>query len=282
MTAGLSSNHFAFKRALIFSVILHGLVFAAIIASPVLPSFSKKGMVHYVNVYSLPGGGGSGGGSGGGPGGGGGSGAELQTTPLPAKKESLRDLTVPRKAKAETPASMRYPVEKPKKEPKSKAEKKAVISKPQAAASQAAQAQEGRPGAGPGTGIGTGTGSGSGLRIGVGDGPGGDGFGFGYGTGGGSGFPYNYYLQVIMDRVSVNWFTGLVDPGVAGSFQAVVYFKIHRNGQVSELKVETSSGLQSLDLSALRAVQNSAPFPPLPNDYDDQYLVIHLIFEHSK
>ncbi|HOI44549.1 MAG TPA: energy transducer TonB, partial [Candidatus Aminicenantes bacterium] len=209
---------------------------------------------------------------------------QLQTTPLPAKKESLRDLTVPQKAKAETPASMRYPVEKPKKEPKSKTEKKALISKPQTAASPAAQSQvqEGRPGASPGAGIGTGTGSGSGLRIGVGDGPGGDGFGFGYGTGGGSGFPYNYYLQVIMDRVSVNWFTGLVDPGVAGSFQAVVYFKIHRNGQVSDLKVETSSGLQSLDLSALRAVQNSAPFPPLPNDYDDQYLVIHLIFEHSK
>jgi len=51
---------------------------------------------------------------------------------------------------------------------------------------------------------------------------------------------------------------------------------------VSDLKVEESSGITPLDLSALRAVKASSPFPPLPRDYDEPYLVIHLIFEHSK
>jgi len=32
----------------------------------------------------------------------------------------------------------------------------------------------------------------------------------------------------------------------------------------------------------LRAIQTSAPFPPLPREYKDEYLGIHLIFEHSK
>jgi TonB family protein len=85
-----------------------------------------------------------------------------------------------------------------------------------------------------------------------------------------------------MDRVSSSWFTSLVDPGVAGSFQTTVMFKILRNGQIADLKVEVPSGLSSLDLSALRAVQTAAPFPPLPSEYEDQFLIIHLVFEHAK
>ncbi len=69
---------------------------------------------------------------------------------------------------------------------------------------------------------------------------------------------------------------------MSGTFQTQVFFKIYRNGQISDLKVENSSGIQALDLSALRAIQTSAPFPPLPSEYDGQYLGLHLIFEHSK
>ena len=120
---------------------------------------------------------------------------------------------------------------------------------------------------------------GTGLRIGTGTGPGGPGYG---GGGGFSDFPYTYYLQIITDRVSTNWFTSLVDPGVSGNFQTIILFRINKDGQVSDLKVEESSGITPLDLSALRAVKASSPFPPLPRDYDKAYLVIHLIFEHSK
>jgi len=116
----------------------------------------------------------------------------------------------------------------------------------------------------------------SGVVSGGGWGPGGPGFG-GLGN-----FPYQYYLNIITEKVSGNWFTSLVDPGVSGNFQTVVYFRIQRDGQIAELKIEQPSGVTALDLSAMRAIRASAPFPPLPRDYEDNYLIIHLMFEHSK
>ncbi|MGD9345010.1 MAG: TonB C-terminal domain-containing protein, partial [Candidatus Aminicenantes bacterium] len=67
-----------------------------------------------------------------------------------------------------------------------------------------------------------------------------------------------------------------------GDFRTVVYFKIFRNGEISPLEIRESSRIRSLDLSARRAIQSSAPFPPLPRDYEGDFLGIHLIFEHNK
>ncbi len=97
-----------------------------------------------------------------------------------------------------------------------------------------------------------------------------------------SNFPYQYYLLIIRDRISSNWFTALIDPGVEGTLQTAVYFRIFRNGTISNIEVRESSNIRAFDSSAVRAIMNSAPFPPLPADYDEQYLGIILIFEHSK
>ncbi len=254
----------AFRRAVLISAVFHIALLSLIALSPSLPLTSKPGLIHYIPL-SL--GGLSGGGSGGS--GGPGSRSSLVPTPLPqSQKPSLRDLTVPQNIKPEGPASkMRYPVEKPKREPKAKKPKAASISEPSAFSRTNPE--------GPGSS----SGAGSGVRIGLG-GPGG---GSGYDSQVGlSDFPYTYYLQAITDRISANWFTSLVDPRVQGNFQTLVYFKIMRNGQVTDTSIKESSGVESLDLSALRAVQRSTPFPPLPSDYDQDYLGIFLIFEHSK
>ncbi len=259
----------AFRRAVLASVIFHVTLFTLLALSPSLPLTHKPGLIHYIplNLGGLSGGGGRGG-SGGGPA----STTTLEPTPLPAQvqKPSLRDLTVPQNIKPEGPSSkLRYPVEKPKKEPKAKKPKAASISEPPAFSRTN---PAGPAGAAGGTG-------GSGIRIGLG-GPGG---GSGYDSQVGlSNFPYTYYLQAVTDRISANWFTSLVDPGVRGNFQTVVYFKILRNGQTTDISIKESSGVESLDLSALRSIQRSTPFPPLPTDYDQDYLGIFLIFEHSK
>ena len=261
-------NERTFKRAMVYSAVFHAFLFTLIALAPSMPKPGKKGMVHYISFGGFPGGGG-------GPGGGGPKPAAVQA---PAKKETLRDLTVASKIKPRAKPSMTYPVDKPKKDRAAKDPKKSAISKPQpnALGPTDAAAAGSRDGAGQ-------SGAGSGIRIGLGDGTGGGGLGSGYGDQIGlSDFPYQYYLQIISDRVSSSWFTSLVDPGVAGTFYTTVYFKILRNGQVSDLKVKESSGIASLDMSAQRAIQISAPFPPLPSDYDGAYLGIHLIFEHSK
>ena len=271
---GFLGNERLFKRAVVFSAVFHAGLFVLIALSPTMPKPARKGMIHYVSVGGFPGSGG-----GGGTGGSGGAPGAKVTAPAPAKKESLRDLTVASKVKPQAKPTMTYPVDKPKKTKKGQDEKKAAISKPQPSTEETSTDKNAVPGV-QGQG---GTGAGSGLRIGgIGDGPGG-------GTGSGFGdqiglatFPYQYYLQIISDRVSSSWFTSLVDPGVSGTFFTTVYFKILRNGQVADLRVRESSGIQSLDMSAQRAIQISAPFPPLPSDYDGDYLAINLIFEHSK
>jgi TonB family protein len=263
MTRG--GEYKSFKKAVYVSVSAHVALFLLIIASPSLPKSSRKGLIYYTPISLL--------GPGGGGGGGGGGKTLLKATQTPpARKETLRDLTVPQKVKSEAKPAMRYPVEKPKREAKTKTEKKAAITKP----SPEEPAASGDAAGGPG---GQGPGVGSGLRIGTGSGPGGSGFGDFSGL---ANFPFTWYLQILTDKVSTNWFTSLVDPGVSGNFQTIIFFKIQKDGQISELKIEASSGLDPLDLSALRAVRASSPFPPLPRDYEEAYLAIHLIFEHSK
>ncbi len=270
----------ALKRAVAVSVLAHVILLALVVAAPDLPLAPRKRNITYVSLLGF-----GGGGNGGGPGGGSGGPAAgpAAPAPAPAKKEMLRDLTVASKVKPEPPAaSFTHPVDKPK-TGKPAPEKKAAISRPEPNVLPNAPAAS-SPTV-PAAGI---AGGGSGVRIGVGGPPGGGGGTGGGGFGGGGGgfgagnFPYAYYIQGIMDRVSASWFTSLVDPGVSGSFQTTVLFKILRNGQIADLKVEQPSGISSLDLSALRAVQSAAPFPPLPNEYEDQYLLIHLVFEHAK
>jgi len=271
MTA--SGERLLFKRAVTISLCAHLAFLVLIIISPHLPRPSRKGLIHYIPLDMVVAGGGGGGG-------GGGRRPAAKAQVPPAKKETLRDLTTPQKAQPEEKPAMRYPVEKPKREPKAKTEKKTAITKPEPPPPDKTDQTGTSVEASSSQGLGTG------LRIGGGGGPGGGGFGpggAGFGPGGGlANFPYTYYLNIITDRVSSNWFSSLVDPGVSGSFQTILYFRIEKSGQIADVKIEQSSGMTPLDLSAVRAVKVSAPFPPLPREYEEAYLGIHLIFEHSK
>lgn len=130
-----------------------------------------------------------------------------------------------------------------------------------------------------GTGLKTGISSGGGNGSGPG-GPGGPGSGPG-GPGGGY-FPHAYYVDLLRNRISSSWYSSLVAPGLKGKYVTGVYFIIGRDGRISDLQVERPSGIDSLDLSARRAIENAAPFAPLPNDFSSQYLVVHFEFEWEK
>ncbi|MGZ5454599.1 MAG: energy transducer TonB [Candidatus Aminicenantales bacterium] len=266
----------AFKRAVVVSAMLHVGLFVLIVVSPSFSRAPQKGLVQYVNFM------GGVGGTGGAPGSGGGGTVIAKTESLPApKKPALRDLTVASKLKPEAKTTMTHPVDKPKTSKKTP-EKRAAISKPEPAASSAAAAVNAAA-------TGAQSGSGFGLRIGTGGGGSGGGTGGG-GTGSGGGgdpfgvanFPFQFYLQMISDKITANWFQSLVDSGVGGTLQTEVYFRIYKNGQISDVRVSTSSGVESFDLSARRAIEASKPFAPLPNEYDGQYLGITLVFEHAK
>jgi protein TonB len=93
-------------------------------------------------------------------------------------------------------------------------------------------------------------------------------------------FPFSYYLSAIERRVSENWLSAA--GGRDGGVSCVVYFRLSRNGRVSELRVETPSGDSYFDRSALRAIRSAEPFPPLPRAFGESYLGIHFTFTQKK
>ena len=64
--------------------------------------------------------------------------------------------------------------------------------------------------------------------------------------------------------------------------KATVYFRIHRDGQISVASVETSSGYAFFDQTAMRALLAATPLPPLPAGYTDDYLGVHFGFEYQQ
>jgi TonB family protein len=89
-------------------------------------------------------------------------------------------------------------------------------------------------------------------------------------------FPFSYYLSAVERKVSQNWFSS-VSTGEVG-LRCVVYFQLRRNGSVSDVRVEESSGNSYFDRSALRAVRSASPFPPLPKAFTESFLGIHFTF----
>jgi TonB family protein len=86
-------------------------------------------------------------------------------------------------------------------------------------------------------------------------------------------FTYAYYLDRMLSLIDDKW----ERPSMGSGIKAVIFFRIGRDGSMAELQVEQSSGYNSFDLAALRAVQNAAPFPPLPRAYKHEDLGVHLI-----
>jgi TonB family protein len=76
-------------------------------------------------------------------------------------------------------------------------------------------------------------------------------------------FTYDYYIAQLVALIDQNW----TRPPVANGVRAIVSFRIRRDGSITGVEVRQSSSLDTFDLAALRAVQNAAPFPPLPRAY---------------
>jgi periplasmic protein TonB len=90
-------------------------------------------------------------------------------------------------------------------------------------------------------------------------------------------FPYPYYLVAIQNKVSENW-QPPDKSGAAREAKTLVFFQILRNGQITDARVEQSSGSAELDSAALRAVRLASPLPSLPQGFKEDSLRIHFGF----
>ena len=108
------------------------------------------------------------------------------------------------------------------------------------------------------------------------------GFGFSGSGGGDFGSRYAWYVRVVQQKVSENWLKYEVDPSIQEARRVYITFDILRSGQPVNVQVEQSSGVPSLDVSAVRALQRISTFGPLPNDYSGSRVSVEFWFDYRR
>ncbi len=83
-------------------------------------------------------------------------------------------------------------------------------------------------------------------------------------------FKYNWYLMSVQQKIERNW----RPLNENRDMSVVVAFTIFASGDVSDIRVAQSSGNQSIDNLAERAVNVAAPFAKLPPGFDGNKLDI--------
>jgi TonB family protein len=112
--------------------------------------------------------------------------------------------------------------------------------------------------------------------------------GISFGGGGGAGgipsigssaFPYDYYRSSLVSVLQSNWRRPVAPDGLTRSVSARVQFTILKSGIIQDPKLVERSGNEALDQSALRAVYDSNPLPPLPFQYGHASVTAEVVFE---
>lgn len=107
--------------------------------------------------------------------------------------------------------------------------------------------------------------------------------GFGVtGNGGDFASKYAWYVRALNQRISENWLRYQVDPRIQAANRVYVTFDIDRSGRPSHVQIEQSSGVPSLDVSAMQAVQRISSFEPLPSDYSGSKVSVEFWFDYKK
>lgn len=84
-------------------------------------------------------------------------------------------------------------------------------------------------------------------------------------------FPSPWYLTRLRALLWNSWAKDR--PSSSGS--ATVAFILLRDGRVTDLRIEASSGDSAFDLAAQGAVADGEPYPPLPPEFHEPFLKIH-------
>ncbi|MFH1502554.1 MAG: TonB family protein, partial [Candidatus Eisenbacteria bacterium] len=82
----------------------------------------------------------------------------------------------------------------------------------------------------------------------------------------------------VQGKVSSNWSQPSARLIVEDSLTVSVSFVIRRDGSVGDVRIARSSGRSTVDQSAAKAVRESIPFPPLPDDYLQERLDVTIDF----
>jgi TonB family protein len=89
-------------------------------------------------------------------------------------------------------------------------------------------------------------------------------------------FPYAWYIAAVHRKIKERW-----DGYALAGHQPAVIFEIARNGELTRVVVDKTSGNPYYDQAAVRAVTEANPFPPLPVDFKKPTLTVGLQFAYD-
>jgi len=93
---------------------------------------------------------------------------------------------------------------------------------------------------------------------------------------------FSWYVQKVNRTVSDRWYQAEVDPRVSSARRVYLLFDIDRSGAPSNVRIEQSSGVPSLDQSAIRALQRIDTFGPLPPEYTGSKVSVEFWFDYQR
>ncbi len=108
--------------------------------------------------------------------------------------------------------------------------------------------------------------------------------GMGFSGPGGGDFAgrFPWYVEAVRNRISGNWLQSTVDPYVRSAPRAMVTFQILRDGSIANVQLLRSSGIASVDNSAVRAILSSSPCPRLPAEYPGNNVGVEFYFDFRR
>jgi TonB family protein len=96
------------------------------------------------------------------------------------------------------------------------------------------------------------------------------------------GVDFGPYLARVVYIVRRNWYSVIPESARLGEKGRVgIVFEILKDGSVPQLRLVASSGADPLDRAALAGIHASIPFPPLPEEFTGNHLVLQFIFLYN-
>ena len=93
---------------------------------------------------------------------------------------------------------------------------------------------------------------------------------------------FPWYVDAVRRRISSNWIQSYVDPGVRWAPRAVISFQVQRDGTILNVQILKSSGNDSVDRSAVRAIRESNPLERLPSEYSGSNVMVEFWFDFRR
>jgi TonB family protein len=87
-------------------------------------------------------------------------------------------------------------------------------------------------------------------------------------------FKFSYYASQIVGKIKRYWNWSLN----YSQLRSVIYFKIHKDGSVSDILVKKSSKNSEYDKFAADTIIRASPFPELPQGYPEDFLGVYFEF----